>query len=174
MEASRPARACGFLSFWSRCVEPVHVLTRVKWEAAEGCGDIDGRLTACQLSFTSHVISYHDHTLLQLGKLRHSVPHLARGGVQQVELSLLGLIGCSPDLSPNVTDREDAERASREREEPPAFLPSCLPAGGGGAGLVRCWGSWAGVGGRFPGSWPAPALLLASFVFACRVLSDLS
>lgn len=180
MEASRPARACGFLSFWSTCAELVRVLTRVKWEeAAKGRGDIDGWLTACRVSFTPHVISYHHHAQLQMGKLRHRAPPLALGGIQQVKLSLLGLTGCSRDLSPNVTNPEGAERKRRGKGFLPSWGGPC--AGGGGAGLVRAGAPRGRVrearaaGSASPGAgWLALAPLLASFIFACRGLNDLS
>lgn len=149
MEASRPARACGFLSFWSTCAELVRTVMRVKWEeAAKGQGDIDGQLTACRVSFTPHVISYHCHAQLQMGKLSHRAPPLALGGIEQVKLSSLGLTGCSRDLSPNVTDPEGAERKRREKGLLLSWGGPC--AGGGGAGLGS-WGGGCGCGCGKPG-----------------------
>lgn len=68
----------------------VRALLRVKWEEeVKGCGDFDWRPTVCQVSFTPHVISYPRPAQLQMGKLRHRVPRLAIGGLQQVKLSWL-------------------------------------------------------------------------------------
>lgn len=136
MEASHPARACGFPSFRSTCVELVCALPKVKWEEeAEDCGDVDWMLAACQVQSLLMLLSYHRHAQLQMGKLRHRVPHLAAGGIQPAKLFLLGLIGCSWDLGLNVTDPEDAERGEK-----------CLMPSWAGPALVLCWGAWAGSG----------------------------
>lgn len=126
-------------------------------------------LAAYQVQSLLMSLSYHRHAQLQMGKLRHRVPHLATGGIQPVKLFLLGLIGCSWDLGPNVTDPEDAER--KRREMPHAFL------GGPHAGSVlgclgRLWTHRAAGSAALGAVWLVP--LLASVVSACRGLNDLS